>query len=299
MKELSTHPQITNAVCLGIFKSGSPEWHRLREEPGIITGSTIGSIAGLNEWESPVTRYYKAVKAIPNEIPVSEAMELGSYFEDPILGFLAKRESGWTIYKTGTWESVYEPWARANPDALFEDENGELGLIEVKFSGRYWGGEVPPKYRAQVMWYLGVLGLKRAILVGLIDSRFERFEIEFDEFEFEALRTKAIEFRHFIDAQTPPDWDGAANTYETVKALHPEIEDREEVIAELLGIDLVNLANQIDELNTKLTELKVRTADQMGNAKTAVIETAEGRFAVASRSSRNGGTPYLVIKKGK
>lgn len=299
MKVLQEHPQITNATCLGVFESGSPEWHKLREEPGIITGSTIGSICGLNEWESPATRWFKAVGAISNEIPVSDAMELGSYFEDPILGFLATREPRWEIFKTGTWESVYEPWARANPDALFLDENGELCLIEIKFSGRYWGGVVPPKYRAQIMWYLGVLGLKKAVLAGLIDSRFEMFEIEFDEFEFEALRTKAIEFRSLIDAGTPPEWDGAANTYETVKALHPEIEDRQEEIAQALGVDLVNLANEIDELNVKLTELKTRTIDQMGNAKSAVIDTPAGLQVVATRASRNGGTPYLTIKKGK
>ncbi len=298
MEIITEHEQITDATCLGVFESGSEEWAKLREEPGIITGSTIGSIIGVNEWESAVTRYYKAIGAIPNEIPVSTAMELGTHFEQPILDFFAKTKPKWQILKTGTWASVYEPWARANPDALFVDETGELGLIEVKFSGRYWGGVVPASYRAQILWYLGVLGLRKAVLVGLIDSRFETYEIEFDPFEFEAMRIRAIEFRSFIDAQTPPEWDGAANTYETAKALHPEIEDREEEIAELLGIELQNTANDLDKLTTKLNELKSRTLDQMGSAKTAFITVDSERYVVATRSSRNGGTPYLTVKKG-
>lgn len=299
MKTITDHPAITDATCLGVFESGSAEWHKLREEQGVITGSTIGSIIGVNEWESAVTRYYKAIGAIPNEIPVSTAMELGTHFEQPILEFFAKTKPKWEIVKTGTWASVYESWARANPDALFVDENGELGLIEVKFSGRYWGGEVPANYRAQIIWYLGVLGLKKAVLVGLIDSRFETYEIDFDPFEFDVMLQAAREFRKALDLQIAPDWDGAANTYETAKALHPEIEDREEEISQQLGIDLQNTANDIDKLTTKLNELKSRTLDQMGNAKTAFIEVGSDRYVVATRSSRNGGTPYLTVKKGK
>jgi predicted phage-related endonuclease len=299
MELLTKHEQIADATCLGVFESGSAEWAKLREEQGIITGSTIGSIIGVNEWESAVTRYYKAIGAIPNEIPVSTAMALGTHFEQPILDFFAKTKPNWTFYRTGTWASAYEDWARANPDALFVDENGELGLIEVKFSGRYWGGEVPANYRAQILWYLGVLGLKKAVLVGLIDSRFETYEIEFDQFEFEVMLEAAKEFRKALSLQIPPDWDGAANTYETAKLLHPEIENREEEIAQQLGIDLQNTSSEIDALTTKLNELKCRTLDQMGSAKTAVIEVGSDRFVVATRSSRNGGTPYLTVKKGK
>jgi predicted phage-related endonuclease len=299
MELLTNHEQIADAVCLGVFESGSVEWQKLREDQGVITGSTIGSIIGVNEWESAVTRYYKAIGAIPNEIPVSTAMALGTHFEQPILDFFAQTKPEWTFYRTGTWASAFEDWARANPDALFVDENGELGLIEVKFSGRYWGGEVPANYRAQILWYLGVLGLKKAVLVGLIDSRFETYEIEFDQFEFEVMLEAAKEFRKALTLQIPPDWDGAANTYETAKLLHPEIENREEEIAQQLGIDLQNTSAEIDALTTKLNELKSRTLDQMGSAKTAVIEVGGERYVVATRSSRNGGTPYLTVKKGK
>jgi len=297
MELLTYDEQITDATCLGVFESGSAEWHELRNERGIITGSMIGSIIGVNPWESAVTRYYKAIGAIPNEIPVSQAMELGTHFEPSILDFFVKSKPNWQFFTTGTWASVYESWARSNPDALFIDENGELGLVEVKFSGRYWGGEVPAQYRAQIMWYLGVLGLKKAVLVGLIDSRFETWEIEFDPFEFDSMIQAAREFRKALDLQVPPDWDGAENTYETAKALHPEIEDREEEISQQLGMDLQNTANDIDLLTTKLNELKSRTLDQMGSAKTAFIEVGNDRYVVATRSSRNGGTPYLTVKK--
>lgn len=298
MELITEYPSLQNARFLGAWADDSEEWHKAREEFGVITGSVIGSICGLNPWESPATRWFKAMGRISNEIPVSMSMKLGKTLEQPLLDLLASEHPEWTIYRTGTWESVYEPWARANPDGLFVDENGELCLIEVKFSRSYWNGQLPLHYRAQVMWYLGVLGLKKAVVVGLVDSAYTEIEILFDDFEWEVLRTKAIEFRALLDADTPPEWDGAENTYETAKALHPEIEDREEEIAEQLGIDLVNTANEIDELTYKLNELKSRTLDQMGSAKTAVIGTTEGRFVVANRSARKGGTPFLTIKKG-
>ena len=298
MQTITEHSQITTATCLGIFEDGSAEWHQQRDEPGVITGSMIGTLLGLNQWESPLSLFYKRTGQIDSWIEPSMSMKLGKALEQPILDIFEGEHPNWTVYRTGTWESIEHPWLRANPDALYLDEHGELCLIEVKFSRNYFNDEIPPSYRAQMMWYLGCLGLKKGLLVALADSAYKEIAIEFDAFEFEWMVAEAIKFRQMLETNTPPNFDGSNSTYEAQRKVNPEIDGSEVEIAELLGIDLVNIATQIDELNVTLTELKSRTLDQMGKAKTAYIEIDGEKFVVAKRQQRGAGSPFLQVDKG-
>jgi putative phage-type endonuclease len=293
---LEAHPQI-GATFLGAFADDTPEWHELRNEPGIITGSQIGTICGLNPWESPLSRFYKATKQIDDFVQPNMSMKLGKALEQPLLDVFASEHPDWTVYRTGTWQSAEFDFMRANPDAFFVDEFGELCLIEVKFSRAFWGKELPAHYRAQVIWYLGCLGLKRAIVVALADSAWTEIEILFDQFEFDWMVSKAQEFRAMLASNTPPAFDGSSSTYEAQRLVNPDIDGSEIELAEGLGVDLVNLACQIDELTTNLTELKSRALDQMGKAKVGYIDVEGEKIVVAKRQSRNGGSPFLTVTK--
>lgn len=295
---IDQHKDITKATFMGAFADDSAEWHSLRDEPGVITGSQIGTICGLNPWESPLSRFYKATGQIDNWVEPNMSMKLGKALEQPILDVFASEHPEYKVYRTGTWKSTDFEWARCNPDAFFEDAEGNLGLIEVKFSRSYMA-EVPPQYRAQVIWYLGILGLKRAKLVALADSAWTEIDIEFDQFEFDWMFAKACIFRDMVATKTPPDFDGAANTYDSQRKVNPEIDGSEVEIAELLGIELVNTACQIDELTVKLNELKSRALDQMGSAKVAYIEPLGEKVVVAKRQQRGAGSPFLQVEKGK
>jgi putative phage-type endonuclease len=299
MQTITEHSQITTATCLGVFEDGSPEWHEQRDQPGIITGSMIGTLLGLNQWESPLSLFYKRTGQIDSWIEPSMSMKLGKALEQPILDIFEGEHPDWTVYRTGTWESIEHPWLRANPDALYLDEHGELCLIEVKFSRNYFNDEIPPSYRAQMMWYLGCLGIKKGLLVALADSAYKEIAIEFDQFEFDWMVTEAVKFRQMLATNTPPNYDGSNSTYEAQRKVNPEIDGSEVEIAELLGIDLVNLACEIDELNVTLTEMKSRTLAQMGKAKTAFIEIDGEKIVVAKRSQRGLGAPYIQVEKGK
>lgn len=298
MDLLTAHKQI-NAEFLGAYADDTPEWHSLRDEPGIITGSQIGTICGLNPWESPLARFYKATGQIDSHIEPNMSMKLGKALEQPLLDVFAGEHPDWIVYRTGTWQSAEYDFIRANPDALFLDDNGELCLIEVKFSRSFWGKDLPAHYRAQVMWYLGCLGLKRCIVVALADSAWTEIEVIFDQFEFDWMVSKAQEFRTMLATNTPPAFDGSMATYEAQRQVNPDIEDVEVELAQGLGIDLVNLACQIDELTTNLTELKSRTLDQMGTAKVGYIEVQGEKMVVAKRQSRGGGSPYVTVVKEK
>lgn len=299
MELLTAHEQIS-ATFLGAYADDTEEWAALRNEPGIVTGSQIGTIVGMNQWESPLAHFYKRTGQIPSEIPVSMSMKLGKAVEQPLLDIFASEHPEWQVFRTGTWQSNQHDFIRANPDALFLDDNGELCLVEVKFSRNYMSAtEIPPAYRCQIIWYMGCLGIKRAVLVGLVNSAYVEIDILFDQFEFEWLVSKAQEFRAMLETNTPPNFDGSSSTYEAVRLVNPDIDGSEVEIAEGLGIDLVNVACQIDELTYTLTELKSRTLDQMGLAKTAYISVDGEKVVVAKRASRTGGAAFVTVEKGK
>lgn len=284
---------IHEATLLGDFANGSPEWHELRNEPGAIGGSDIGAIAGLSQWESAITKWAKKTGQIPDEVKSSMSMKLGTKLEEPILELFAEEHPELTVMSTGTWANMVDPWARANPDGLYLDADGNWGIVEVKFTRDYWTG-VPQSYRAQVLWYMRVFGIRQAKLVALAGSSYLEFDIEWDEFEAETLWQAALRFRQACLDFKMPDWDGSNSTLETVRALNPSIEDGE-VDLDDLGMHYFNAVQDAEAANTKLTELKSRVVKAMEGKKRGLVY---GEHLISLRS-RAGGLPYLHHEKGK
>jgi putative phage-type endonuclease len=285
--------ELFDAVLLGDFANGSQEWHDLRNEPGVIGGSDIAACAGLSQWTSAITLWAKKTGQIPDEITPNMSMKLGTILEAPILNLFANEHPELEIYETGTWANKENPWARSNPDGLYKDAEGNWGIVEVKFSRDYWSG-VPQSYRAQVLWYMKVFGIKQAKLVALAGSSYMEFNIEWDEFEAQTLWDAAVRFRQACLEMKMPYWDGSNSTLETIRALSPGIVDTE-VDLDDLGMHYINAVDELEKATTKVTELKARVIQAMDGAKRGLIF---GEHLLSLRS-RAGGAPYLHHEKGK
>jgi putative phage-type endonuclease len=285
--------ELLDAVLLGDFANGSQEWHDLRNEPGVVGGSDIGAIAGLSSWESCITKWAKKTGQIPDEITPNMSMKLGTILELPILNLFANEHPELEIYETGTWANKENPWARSNPDGLYKDADGNWGIVEVKFSRDYWSG-VPQAYRAQVLWYMRVFGIKQAKLVALAGSSYMEFDIEWDEFEAQTLWDSAVRFRQACLDMKMPYWDGSNSTLETIRALSPGIVDTE-VDLDDLGMHYLNSVDEYEKANAKMTDLKARVINAMDGAKRGLVF---GEHLLSLRS-RAGGAPYLHHEKGK
>jgi putative phage-type endonuclease len=285
--------ELLDAVLLGDFANGSQEWHDLRDEPGAIGGSDIAPIAGLSQWESAITKWAKKTKQIPDEITPNMSMRLGTKLEAPILEIFTEEHPELTVYETGTWANKENPWARSNPDGLYQLEDGSWGIVEVKFSRDYWTG-VPQAYRAQVLWYMRVFGIRQAKLVALAGSSYQEYDIEWDEFEAQILWDAAIRFREAVLEIKMPYWDGSNSTLETIRALSPGITDTEVDLDEL-GMHYINSVTELDKATAKMTELKARVIQAMDGAKRGLIF---GEHWLSLRS-RAGGAPFLHQEKGK
>jgi putative phage-type endonuclease len=285
--------ELFDAVLLGDFANGSQEWHDLRNEPGVVGGSDIGAIAGLSSWESCITKWAKKTGQIPDEVTPNMSMKLGTILESPILNLFAAENPELEIYETGTWANKDNPWARSNPDGLYKDADGNWGIIEVKFSRDYWSG-VPQAYRAQVLWYMRVFGIKQAKLVALAGSSYMEFDIEWDEFEAQTLWDAAVRFRQACLEMKMPYWDGSNSTLETIRALSPGIVDTE-VDLDDLGMHYINSVDELDKATVKMTELKARVINAMDGAKRGLVF---GEHLLSLRS-RAGGAPYLHHERAK
>jgi putative phage-type endonuclease len=285
--------ELFDAVLLGDFANGSQEWHDLRNEPGVIGGSDIAACAGLSQWTSPITLWAKKTGQIPDEVTPNMSMKLGTILEAPILNLFADEHPELEIYETGTWANKENPWARSNPDGLYKDADGNWGIVEVKFSRDYWSG-VPQAYRAQVLWYMRIFGIKQAKLVALAGSSYMEFDIEWDEFEAQTLWDAAVRFRQACLDMKMPYWDGSNSTLETIRALSPGIVDTE-VDLDDLGMHYINSVTEFEKANAKMTDLKARVIKAMDGAKRGLIF---GEHMLSLRS-RAGGAPFLHHEKGK
>jgi putative phage-type endonuclease len=282
------------AKLLGTFENGSPEWHEARADG--IGGSEVGTILGLNPWESPFYLWASKTDNIPPKVLDSFAVKLGNYLEPVILDtILPDQHPDWEIFRTGTYQHPTIPYLHANPDALAKVD-GEWVVVEVKTSRNYWS-EVPPAYRAQVMHYMNIMGIKRGVVIGLVGMDWVEHWVEFDEFESQVIEQKCAEFWKLVIDNEQPSYDGSESTYEAVREMHPDIDGTE---VEIDGAHYLTLAqSKFDEAEAELRLAKSEVLAKMGTAQHCYIDYQGEKIRVASRQSRKGSRPFLIVHKAK
>ena len=280
------------AKLLGVFESGTSDWHEARADG--IGGSEVGTILGLNPWESPYYLWATKTGQLPPKVLDSFAVKLGHALEPVILDVLLPQEHpDWEIYRTGTYQHPTIPFLHANPDALAK-VNGEWVVVEVKTSRNYWD-KTPPAYEAQVRHYMNILGIKRGVIIGLVAMDWVETWIEHDKFEAQVIEQKATEFWKLVQEGTAPDFDGSESTFIAVREMHPLIDGTE---VEIDGLHLLPLAQaEFEEAEAKLRKIKSEVLDKMGNAQHAYIDVDGQKIRVASRQARLNGIPFLVVRK--
>ena len=105
----------------------------------------------------------------------------------------------------------------------------------------------------------------------------------------------ATAFYEDLKQDTAPSFDGSTSTYETVRAMHPLIDEQAEEELGDLGVHYFVAKQDFQKAEFQFNEMKSRVIDAMGNAKKGLIY---GNWEI-SRQARGGGTPFLVEKKGK
>lgn len=296
--------QVGTARFIANHENQSPEWHALRASG--IGGSELAIITGLSKWESAFTLWAKKTGRIPDSFKSSEPMYWGTRLESVIMEEFVRRNPDLTVWdECGSWSSALpgEDWCLANPDGIYQDESGDYGIIEIKTAayaddwilpaeGQVGSADgVPSYYRTQVQWYLRIFGFKKARVVALFSgNKYREFDVEANPIQQSVDMVMATEFRNCVINAEAPDWDGSASTYETVRVMHPDIEDGDVELGQL-GLDFLAAHHIYAEAETNLNQKKSIVLDAMGRAKRGLLD---GEPIVKRQAGRNGAAPYLV-----
>ena len=278
--------KLGSADFIGKFENQSAEWHEVRANG--IGGSQVGTILGVNPWESAYTLWAKLSGRIPDTFQQNEKMRWGTLLESVIRDEWALQNPEFEVLETGTWA---DGWKHANPDGILK-LGDDYGLLEIKTAGYKWD-VVPENYFVQCQWYMFLLGLKWCKVVVLFQgNQMETFHLDYDP-EFGVSAVPLIErFWESLQKDVQPDWDGSDSTFQTVREMHPDIVD-DEIELGSLGMKLGLAQIDFDEAQSELNKIKSMILDFMGKAKYGLVN---GRV-VATRASRSGGIPYLTINK--
>lgn len=286
-----------SAHAVGNIENGTPEWHALRATG--VGGSDVAAICRLSPYSSPYKVWAVKTGRLDDSFVPSEAAEWGNRLESVVLDKFEESHPELKLHRNvGTYANNDRPWQLANPDAIYETADGKFGIVEVKTS-RFeddWQNDEPPVwYQTQVQWYAQTFGFETPIYVVALfsGSKYREFEVSGDPFIQDTYLAEVEKFREYILNDTAPDFDGSTATFETVRALNPDIADRDIELGSL-GADYLTALDAYNQANENLNEQKSRVLDLMGDSKRGTLVGT----VIVVRQSRNGGTPYLVNKKG-
>lgn len=283
-------------VRLERFKPGSDEWHDQRAER--VGGSEIGAVLGISPHDSAYGLWHRK-KGLAPPVEENDAMWWGTQFEPIIAHRFASNHPEFLVQRTSSFALADQPEVLATPDRRVLTVGAGSVPLEIK-KARYddeWGrGEedIPPHYHAQQILQMGVWGVDHGYMAALISGAdYREYRIGFDQSTFDMLVGAIVSFVESMRLNQRPPIDGSVATYEVIKYMHPEIEDR------IVDLDVDDPDGVIRYLAARegfaAAELEKQhatnfMAELMGSAKTAMV----GKKVIARRQAKMGGTPYVV-----
>lgn len=297
------------AVYIGQFEVGSPEWHEARR--GGLGGSEIAAVLGLSAWESPFSLWHRKAGTL-GPTDDTELMEAGRRLEPVICQKFADDHPEFSVEVTGMWRHADRPWQLASPDRLLfsADTAGAtnvaplpaaVGILEAKFAlyDDEWGepgtDEIPPGYLIQVRWYLDVFGLDVCWVVVFIGScgEFRTYVVRPDAADTALMRAEAPAFLRTVQAGQRPAIDGHDATYEAVRKLHPDIDGTRVELDAALVARYIRAKRAGRAAHDDEQAATAAVADAMGTAHKATY----AGHTIARRQARGDNPPYVVAAR--
>lgn len=184
-----------------------------------IGSSCIGTVCGLSKWKTPLEEWSKRI-AGPEEGTDdgdTDVMWFGRELEPVIGKYIEKRQGLKLIRPDVVFTNDRYPGCHATPDFIIDAPGTEWHrtIIETKTSGWWngdeWGeewwqpGAVPDLAQLQATWQMGILGLKRAVVVCMFSPRDVRAVVlDFDETLFNLAMERAQKFLFCVREKLPP-----------------------------------------------------------------------------------------------
>jgi putative phage-type endonuclease len=281
-----------DAVRLGTFEPGSPEWLAVRASG--LGGSEIAAVLGLSPWQSRFSLWHRK-KGLLSPEPDNEGMSRGRRLEPVIAEWFADQHPEYQVRRTGTWANRARPWQLATPDRLLTTLSKRAALeIKTAADAAEWGepgsDEIPVYYRAQVIWQLDTLGLHLAHVAVLTGLDFREYVVEWNRDEAELLRAAGREFLDAVERDERPDIDEHGATYRAVRELHPDIDDVEIEIEPALAERYRRAVADHKAAEQAKQQATAELLDALGDGRRAVVA---GESIAIRIPGRAGAAPSL------
>lgn len=148
------------------------EWLQNRTKG--IGGSEIACVVGANPYKSTVDLWLEKIgEYIPEDISDKPYVKYGTEAEEHLREIfkLDYPEMRVLYDENNSFTNDRYPWAQASLDGWMYDQDGRLGILEIKTSNintaaqnEKWKGQIPQNYYCQVCMYMAVLEADFAIL---------------------------------------------------------------------------------------------------------------------------------------
>lgn len=280
-----------------MIEPGSPEWLR------IITPSKVPSILGISRWKSQYTLWHE-MAGIIEPSPITEARQ--DDFDYGHACELAARE--YWKFKNPDWRISRGEVQLSNPDLPFPnlatiDLRGSRGslrrVVEVKTArdlgefGDDGSGEIPRDYAAQILMQMLITGWhETANLVCWAQYGKPRiYHVEYDAGIAEAIIGLCVEFVESLAAGEKPELDNTVSTYETLRALHPDIDGTTVEVSPDLARRVLDWSRELQSTEKTVRGLKSELLGVMGNAQVAEV----AGIKVADRRPHGRGGVSLAL----
>ena len=137
------------------------------ENRRLLGGSDASCIVNANPWKTSFDLWQEKVgKKEPKELDDNPLVVYGRNAESHLRELFALDYPNLKVYyeENNSFFNPKYPFAQASLDGWLEDEDGRLGILEIKTTtissavqSAKWKGQIPQNYYIQVLWYLGVM----------------------------------------------------------------------------------------------------------------------------------------------
>lgn len=251
-------------------------WLRARREG--LGGSDAAAIMGLNPYSSAMQVYTEksGLYGDPVDRDPSEYARWGRILEPHMLSEFQSR-TGRPVKREGRLlRSRSRPWQLSTLDAR-QTRPGvrSPGLLEVKTTKFDWDDAVPPDVFCQVQHQFAVTGWEWGSVAcwNRTSCEFETYEVEAEpDYIGELIETEAKFWKGLVDG-VPPDPDESDSTTRALRALYPKPIEGQVVN---LDADLLNTTDDLELVNSELSELKKRKSGLENIIKAAIGDNEAG-----------------------
>lgn len=264
-----------------------------------ITGTEVAQLLGISPYGSPFSLYHAKIDGAETED--NDAMTRGRHLEPYLFDRFAGDHPWYHLLGGGLYSNTARPWQLATLDRIAADTQAGDGAPLIPLEGKTWAtrdgwgepgtSEVPVHIRAQALWNLDTYGAEEILIPVLFMGpwRIDTYRLRRDDPDAESdialMAEEAERFLHRIAERDEPDVDDRPATTDTLRRLHPSLEDRDVTVPRALARRYLRarLAKAAAEARLRQAQNELRA--RMGSAARAVARDDDGRITkVCSRS---------------